>query len=70
MVPAPARKRTLRLVARAPGTIDADTVAFEVMEFIDQQYPMFWDAHPKTARVNVRNTIIRAVMAEDRKRQS
>ncbi|OUM01786.1 hypothetical protein [Variovorax sp. JS1663] len=55
------RKRTLHLVPKPEGTIDADMVAFTVMEYIDQTYPVLWEGLPKIARVNVRNTIVRAV---------
>ncbi|NDZ12077.1 hypothetical protein C7T35_15275 [Variovorax sp. WS11] len=64
----PARKRALRLVPAPEGTIDADMVAFTIMDWIDREYPTFWEAHPKIARVSVRNTIVRAVMAEAGKR--
>lgn len=63
----PIRKRVLRLVPMPEGPIDADMVAFKVMDWIDQEYPAFWDAHPKTARVNVRNRIVQAVMKEARR---
>lgn len=59
---APARKRVLRLVPKPEGGIDADAVAFTVMDHIDTMYPAMWLAVPKTARVSVRNTIVRAVM--------
>ena len=62
------RPRALRLVPKPSGAIDADMVAFTVMEFIDQQYPKFWDGHPKAARVNVRNSIVRAVRSQEVKR--
>ncbi|VTU37165.1 hypothetical protein [Variovorax sp. PBL-E5] len=59
-----ARKRVLRLVPKPNGVIDADMVAFTVMEHIDTMYPAMWLAVPKAARVSIRNTIVRAVMAE------
>jgi len=55
-------------VAPRPHTIDADMVAFNIMDRIDTMYPAFWDDKPKTARVHVRNIIVRAVMVEDTKR--
>ena len=63
----PARKRALHLVPKPEGTIDADAVAFTVMDHIDTMYPAMWLSVPKTARVSVRNTIVRAVRAEERK---
>lgn len=60
--------RVLRLVPKPPNNINADMVAFTVMEFIDQMYPDIWSAVPKMARVNIRNTIVRAVCAEEAKR--
>ena len=60
-------KRALKLVPKPEGGIDADRVAFTVMEHIDTMYPAMWLAVSKTARVSVRNTIVRAVM-EDAKR--
>jgi hypothetical protein len=64
------RNRVLRLVPNPTSKtmIDADLVAFEVMEFIDQQYPKFWEGQPKTARVNVRTSIVRAVRSQEVKR--
>ena len=56
-----ARKRELRLVPRPDGSIDADMVAYTVMEHIDTMYPAMWLAVPKSARVSIRNTIVRAV---------
>lgn len=62
------RKPALRLVPKPAEKIDADLVAFTVMEFIDEQYPSMWAAAPKSARVHIRNTIVRAVCAEEMKR--
>ncbi|WP_426391923.1 hypothetical protein [Variovorax sp. R-27] len=62
------RKPALRLVPKPQGTIDADMVAFTVMEHIDTEHPTLWETLPRTARVGLRNAIVRAVMAEDAKR--
>ncbi len=62
MSSSPAPKSTLRLVPKPKGGIDADMVAFTVMDHIDTMYPGMWLAVPKTARASVRNTIVRAVM--------
>ena len=62
------RRPTLRLVPKPQGTIDADMVAFTVMEHIDTEHPTIWETLPRTARVGLRNAIVRAVMAEDAKR--
>lgn len=59
---------TLRLVPKPDNAIDADMVAFLVMDHIDTMYPAMWLAVPKNARVSVRNTIVRAVRTEDMKR--
>jgi hypothetical protein len=48
--------------------IDADMVAYTVMEHIDTEHPTLWETLPRTARVGLRNAIVRAVMAEDAKR--
>lgn len=40
------RKPTLRLVPKPQGTIDADMVAFTVMEHIDANFPAIWNAAP------------------------
>jgi hypothetical protein len=61
-------RRALRLVPKPEGAIDADMVAFTIMEFIDQNFPEVWAAAPRPARVTIRNRIVRAVMAEDSKR--
>ena len=68
MSTAATRKPALRLVAKPQGTIDADLVAFDVMEYIDAKHPTLWETLPRTARVGLRNAIVRAVMAEDAKR--
>lgn len=61
-------KPALRLVPRPAAKIDADLVAFAVMEHIDMEHPTFWETLPRTARVGLRNAIVRAVLAEDAKR--
>lgn len=58
------RRAKLHLVPKPEGTIDADWIAYEVMSHIDEMYPAMWLAVAKAARVSVRNTIVRAVMAE------
>jgi hypothetical protein len=63
-VTAAAGKRVLHLVPKQEGAIDADAVAYIVMEHIDTMYPAMWLNVPKTARVSVRNTIVQAVMVE------
>jgi hypothetical protein len=68
MSAATGRRRHLHPVPKPAGTIDADMVAFTVMEYIDQKDPTFWEPHPKGARVDLRNAIVRAVSAADGKR--
>ncbi len=68
MSTAATRKPALRLVPKPQGAIDADLVAFDVMEYIDTEHPTLWETLPRTARVGLRNAIVRAVMAEDAKR--
>lgn len=58
-------KPSLRLVPKPAGSIDADLVAFRVMEHIDAMYPAMWLAAPKSARASVRNTIVRAIKLEE-----
>jgi hypothetical protein len=60
----PTPTRALRLVPKPEGAIDADAVAFAVMDHIDTMYPAMWLNVPKTARVSVRNVIVRTVMLE------
>ncbi|SEF19399.1 hypothetical protein ABL840_04885 [Variovorax sp. NFACC27] len=55
---------TLRLVSRPAVKIDADMVAFTVMEHIDVAFPAVWQAVPVGARANIRNAIVHAVEAE------
>jgi hypothetical protein len=63
-----ARKPALRLVPKPRTAADADWIASAVMEGIDKEDPGFWIHHPVTARSKVRNTIVRAILAEDAKR--
>jgi len=56
----------LQVVARASSS-EADAVAFSVMEYIDTYYPQVWLQLPKTARVGIRNQIVKAVMTAERK---
>ena len=58
------RKPALRLVPKPQGTIDADMVAFTVMEHIDLTFPAVWQVIPVGARANIRNAIVHAVEAE------
>lgn len=58
----------LRLVPKSRGTINADLVAFTVMDQIDATYPGLWQALPLAARGIIRNMIVRAVAVEDAKR--
>lgn len=58
------RKRTLHLVPKLTTKIDADMVAFTVMEHIDVTFPAVWQVVPVGARANIRNAIVRAVEAE------
>lgn len=50
------------------GVIDADWLASKVMENLDQEAPEFWAHHPVTDRGNLRNIIVRVVMAQGAKR--
>ena len=59
-----ARKPALRLVPKPQGTINADLVAFTVMEHIDTNFSAMWNAAPLGARGSIRNAIVRAVLAE------
>jgi hypothetical protein len=43
------RRQVLRLVPKAKGGIDADTVAYTVMAHVGTMYPAIWLAVPKTA---------------------
>lgn len=58
------RVRTLRLVSKSTAKIDADLVAFSVMEHIDTNFPAMWQAAPVQARASIRNAVVRAVVAE------
>ncbi|UVH54713.1 hypothetical protein NWF24_17860 [Variovorax paradoxus] len=58
------RKRTLRLVQKPAAKIDADLVAFTVMEHIDASFPAMWSAAPVGARASIRNAIVQAVVVE------
>ena len=65
MATAPARKRALHLVS-ARSHIDADMVAFNVMEFIDSEFPEMWLHAPALARMRLRNRIGKAVHEQER----
>ncbi|MGJ7484308.1 hypothetical protein ACSFA2_03565 [Variovorax sp. LT2P21] len=47
------------------STIDADLVAFTIMEFIDKNFPTVWRVLPTTARVQIRNAIVSAVRMQE-----
>lgn len=64
----PKRRPVLHLVPKPHDAIDADWIASTVMEHIDKEDPGFWAHHPVTARGKVRNTIVRAILAEGAKR--
>lgn len=57
--------RLLRLVPKTASTIDADLVAFAIMEFIDTSFPAMWRVLPTTARVQIRNAIVSAVRTQE-----
>lgn len=58
------RTPALRLVAKPATKIDADLVAFTVMEYIDANFAGMWAAAPVGARASIRNAVVRAVVAE------
>ena len=58
------RKPALRLVSKPAAKIDADLVAFTVMEHIDATFPAVWQVVPVGARANIRNAIVHAIEAE------
>ncbi|RUR68654.1 hypothetical protein EJP67_16450 [Variovorax guangxiensis] len=58
------RKLSLRLVSKPVAKIDADLVAFAVMEHIDANFPDIWNAAPVSARASIRNAVVKAVVAE------
>ncbi|RQO57061.1 hypothetical protein DBV14_09635 [Variovorax sp. KBW07] len=62
------RRPVLHLVPKPHDTIDADWIASKVMENIDKEDPGFWTHHAVAARSKVRNTIVRAILAEGSKR--
>lgn len=57
--------RLLRLVPPPTSTIDADLVAFTIMEFIDKNFPAIWCVLPTAARVQIRNAIVSAVRTQE-----
>lgn len=57
--------RLLRLVPKPTSAIDADLVAFTIMEFIDKNFPAIWRVLPATARVQIRNAIVSAVRTQE-----
>ena len=64
MSTASASKPTLRLVSKPAIKIDADMVAYTVMEHIDANFPAIWSAAPVSARASIRNAVVKAVVAE------
>lgn len=64
MTTAAPNKPSLRLVPKPPGAIDADLVAFSVMEHIDVNFPSMWQTAAVEARSSIRNAVVRAVVAE------
>ena len=66
MAAAPDSKRALRLVPTHRNPIDADLVAFNVMEFIDSEFPEMWLHAPALARMRLRNRIVKAVHEQER----
>lgn len=52
-----------------PSVAMADSVAFTVMEHIDNKHPAVWNAVDLAARVSIRNAIVLAVLAEHRRRR-
>lgn len=66
MATAPEHKRALRLVPAHRNPIDADMVAFNVMEFIDSEFPEMWLHAPALARMRLRNKIVKAVHEQER----
>ena len=65
MATAPEHKRALRLVPTHRSPIDADLVAFNVMEFIDSEFPEMWLHAPALARMRLRNMIVKAVHEQE-----
>lgn len=57
--------RLLRLVPKPTSPIDADMVAFTIMEFIDKNFPAVWRVVPPAARVQIRNAIVSAVRSQE-----
>lgn len=60
--------RLLRLVPPPTSTIDADLVAFTIMEFIDKNFPAMFSGSTIKTRVSLRNAIVQAVLAKDANR--
>lgn len=67
MKPGASSSRRLRLVPPPRGRIDADMVAFNVMEFIDSEFPEMLRNATLIARARLRNKIISAVCEQERK---
>ncbi|MFC5607791.1 hypothetical protein [Variovorax soli] len=61
------QKHPLRLVVRAHDPIDADMVAYTAMEDIDANCPAVWERAPVDARAKIRNAIVRAVRAQEKR---
>jgi hypothetical protein len=60
--------RRLQLVPPSTSTIDADLVAFTIMEFFDKNFQIIWRVLPATARVQIRNAIVNAVRTQEVRR--
>lgn len=49
----------------AKPPFDAERIAFEILYHIDTMYPQMWGAVPASARVSIKNTIIRQIKNEE-----
>lgn len=67
MATAPESKRALRLVPTYRNPIDADLVAFNVMEFIDSEFPEMFLHASLLNRAKLRNRIVSAIQEQERK---
>jgi hypothetical protein len=62
MTAASLRQATPHAKSKPKAKIDADLVAFAVMEHIDASFPAMWSAAPVGARASIRNAIVQAVV--------
>jgi hypothetical protein len=60
------RQDLLAAPSRTSTPLDAQAIAFEVLGHIDTMYPAMWNGVPKTARVSLRNTIVRAIARQEK----